>query len=582
MSRGYACTWSGATRQFSSLSHLMIARQSHLFIPTLREAPADAEAVSHKLLVRGGYIRQVSAGVWTFLPLGWRVHQKVVQIIREEMDAIGGQEMLMPVLTPYELWQQSGRDAIPEIFRLQDRNGRDYVLPLTHEETVTFHAKEISSYRQLPQLLYHFSIKERDEPRSRGGLLRLREFIMKDGYSFDRDEAGLDVAFRKNEEAYHRMFRRVGIEYTAVQAESGMMGGKESIDFLAPSGSGENTLVTCENGDFGADLEVARGVPRDPEFPDMLDSPKEIATPGVTTIEALAEMLGIDEAATSKAMPVVKSDGTLVLGLVRGDDRLSEAKLVSALESDYRPATDDEIRAAFGAGGGSLGPVGVDLEIVADEALRDGQFVAGANRDGWHLLGVKAGRDYEPRFADIREAREGDRCATCGGALRFQIAIEVGHIFKFNDRYSSPLGATFLDEDGTEKPLIGGSYGVGPARIMAASVEQSHDENGIVWPASIAPYDVHVLALHGGADEVLTAAVSVAESVSAAGYDVLLDDRDERPGEKFADADLIGAPLRVIVGKKTLEDDSVDVRRRDGSAEGRVVASDVLKWVQDR
>jgi prolyl-tRNA synthetase len=573
MSRGYACTWSGATRQFSSLSHLMIARQSHLFIPTLREAPADAEAVSHKLLVRG---------VWTFLPLGWRVHQKVVQIIREEMDAIGGQEMLMPVLTPYELWQQSGRDAIPEIFRLQDRNGRDYVLPLTHEETVTFHAKEISSYRQMPQLLYHFSIKERDEPRSRGGLLRLREFIMKDGYSFDRDEAGLDVAFRKNEEAYHRMFRRVGIEYTAVQAESGMMGGKESIDFLAPSGSGENTLVTCENGDFGADLEVARGVPRDPEFPDMLDSPKEIATPGVTTIEALAEMLGIDEAATSKAMPVVKSDGTLVLGLVRGDDRLSEAKLVSALESDYRPATDDEIRAAFGAGGGSLGPVGVDLEIVADEALRDGQFVAGANRDGWHLLGVKAGRDYEPRFADIREAREGDRCATCGGALRFQIAIEVGHIFKFNDRYSSPLGATFLDEDGTEKPLIGGSYGVGPARIMAASVEQSHDENGIVWPASIAPYDVHVLALHGGADEVLTAAVSVAESVSAAGYDVLLDDRDERPGEKFADADLIGAPLRVIVGKKTLEDDSVDVRRRDGSAEGRVVASDVLKWVQDR
>ena len=560
----------------------MIARQSQLFIPTLREAPAEAEAVSHKLLVRGGYIRQVSAGVWTFLPLGWRVHQKVVQIIREEMDAIGGQEMLMPVLTPYELWQQSGRDVIPEIFRLQDRNGRDYVLPLTHEETVTFHAKEISSYRQLPQLLYHFSIKERDEPRARGGLLRLREFIMKDAYSFDRDEAGLDVAFRRNEEAYHRMFQRAGLEYTAVQAESGMMGGKESVDFLAPSGSGENTLVTCENGDFGADLEIARAVPRDPEFPDALDSPKEIATPGVTTIEALAEMLGVDAAATSKAMPVVKTDGTLVLGLVRGDDRLSEAKLVGVLESDYRPATDDEIRAAFGAGGGSLGPVGVELEVIADEALREGQFVAGANRDGWHLLGVQAGRDYAPRFADIREARKGDRCATCGGALRFEIAIEVGHIFKFNDRYSTPLGATFLDEDGTEKALIGGSYGVGPARVMAASVEQSHDENGIVWPASIAPYDVHVLALHGGADEVLSAAESVAESLSEAGYDVLLDDRDERPGEKFADADLIGAPFRVIVGKKTLEDESVDVRRRDGSAEGRVAASDVLKWVQDR
>ncbi len=560
----------------------MIARQSQLFIPTLREAPAEADAVSHKLLVRGGYIRQVSTGVWTFLPLGWRVHQKVVQIIREEMDAIGGQEMLMPVLTPYELWQQSGRDAIPEIFRLQDRNGRDYVLPLTHEETVTFHAKEISSYRQLPQLLYHFSIKERDEPRSRGGLLRLREFIMKDAYSFDRDETGLDVAFRKNEEAYHRMFRRAGLEYSAVQAESGMMGGKESIDFLAPSGSGENTLVTCENGDFAADLEIARGVPRPARFPEPLDAPKEVATPGVTTIEALAEMLGVDAAATSKAMPVVKSDGTLVLGLVRGDDRLAETKMVGALESDYRPATDDEIRAAFGAGGGSLGPVGVDLEVIVDEALRDGQYVAGANRDGWHLLGVAAGRDYEPRFADIREAREGDRCPECGGALRFQTAIEVGHIFKFNDRYSAPLGATFLDEDGVERALIGGSYGVGPARVMAAAVEQSHDDNGIVWPASIAPYDVHVLALHGGAEEVLASAANVAATLSEAGFDVLLDDRDERPGEKFADADLVGAPLRVIVGKKTLEDGAVDVRRRDGTDEGRVGVSEVLKWATDR
>ena len=407
----------------------MIARQSKLFIPTLREAPADADAVSHKLLVRGGYIRQVSAGVWTFLPLGWRVNQKVVQIIREEMDAIGGQEMLMPVLTPFELWQQSGRDYIPELFRLEDRNGREYVLPMTHEETVTFHAKEISSYRQLPQLLYHFSIKERDEPRSRGGLLRLREFIMKDAYSFDRDDSGLDVAFRKNEGAYHRMFRRAGIEYSAVQAESGMMGGKESLDFLAPSGSGENTLVTCENGDYAADLEVAGGVPRAPEFPDSLAAPKEVATPGVTTIETLAEMLGIDDAATSKAMPVTTADGRLVLGLVRGDDRLSEPKMLAVLESDYRPSTDEEIRAAFGAGGGSLGPVGVDIEVIADEALRDGQYVAGANRDGWHLLGVEAGRDYSPRFADIREARDGDRCPVCGGALRFQTAIEVGHIF---------------------------------------------------------------------------------------------------------------------------------------------------------
>jgi prolyl-tRNA synthetase len=559
----------------------MVVRQSQLFIPTLREAPADADAVSHKLLVRGGYIRQVAAGVWTFLPLGWRVHQKVVQIVREEMDAIGAQEMLMPVLTPVELWQHTKRDHIDELFKLKDRTGRDYVLPMTHEETMTFHAKEISSYRQLPQLLYHFAIKERDEPRSRGGLLRLREFIMKDAYSFDRDEAGLDVAFRKNEEAYHRMFRRAGLEYAAVEAESGMMGGKESVDFLAPSGSGENTLVTCENGDFAADLEVARGVPRAAELPERLEEPKEVATPGVTTIDALAEMLGLDAAATSKAMPVVTKDGRLVLGLVRGDDRLSESKMVSALESDYRPATDEEIRATFGAGGGSLGPIGVDAEIVADDALREGQYVVGANRDGWHLRGVEAGRDYEPRFADLREAREGDRCPVCSGALRFQTAIEVGHIFKFNDRYSTPLGASFLDEDGTEKPLIGGSYGVGPARVMAAAVEQYHDDNGIVWPASLAPYDVHVLSFDGGVAEVLAKAEQVAEHLSDAGYDVLLDDRDERPGEKFADADLIGCPMRVIVGRKTLEDGAIDLRKRDGTAEGRVVHADVLKWVQD-
>ena len=558
----------------------MIARQSKLFIPTLREAPADADAVSHKLLVRGGYIRQVAAGVWTFLPLGWRVHQKVVQIVREEMDAIGGQEMLMPVLTPFELWQQSGRDYIQEIFRLQDRVGREYVLPMTHEETVTFHAKEIASYRQLPQLLYHFSIKERDEPRSRGGLLRLREFIMKDAYSFDRDEEGLARAFELNEAAYHRMFRRAGLEYSAVQAESGMMGGKESVDFLAPSGSGENTLVTCENGDFAADLEIARGIPRSPDFPEAHGAPKEVATPGVTTIEALAEQLGIDSAATSKAMPVVTTAGKLVLGLVRGDDRLSEPKMVGVLESDYRPATDEEIRTAFGAGGGSLGPVGVDIEVIADEALREGHFVAGANRDGWHLLGVEAGRDYAPRFEDIREARGGDRCPTCGGSLRFQTAIEVGHIFKFGSRYSEPLGATYLDEDGTEKPLVGGSYGVGPARVMAAAVEQSHDENGIVWPAAIAPYDVHVLSLDGGSAEVRARAEEVAASLGEAGLDVLLDDRDERPGEKFADADLVGCPVRVIAGKKTLDDGAVDVRRRDGSAEDRVAVADVLKWVQ--
>jgi prolyl-tRNA synthetase len=550
-------------------------RASKLFLPTLRDDPADAEAVSHKLLVRGGFIRQVSAGVWTFLPLGWRVHRKIEQIIREEMNAIGGQEMLMPVLSPVELWEATGRASIPELFHLQDRTGRRFILPMTHEETVTFHAREIQSYKQLPQLWYHFSVKDRDEPRPRGGLLRVREFIMKDAYSFDRDEDGVRRSFEANREAYKRIFERCALTAYDVQAESGIMGGKFSVDFLAPAGSGENTLVTCENGDYAADLEVARAIPREARFPDWLEAPEDVETPGVTTIEGLAEFLTIDEAATSKAMPVVKEDGTLVLALVRGDDRLSETKLYDALPGASRPATEEEIRAAFGAGGGSLGPIGFEGEILADETLRKGQYVAGANRDGRHLRGVEAGRDYEPRFADLREPREGDRCPECGGNLRFQTAIEVGHIFNFGSFYSRPLGATFLDEDGTEKPLLGGSYGIGLARVMAALVEQGHDENGITWPRSVAPYDVHVIALPGVEEQ----AQAAADVLSAAGLDVLLDDRDLRAGEKFADADLIGCPVRVTVGRKTLDDGAVDVRDRKTGAEERVAVADLGKHV---
>jgi prolyl-tRNA synthetase len=360
------------------------------------------------------------------------------------------------------------------------------------------------------------------------------------------------------------------------------MGGKESQDFLCPAGSGENTLVTCEHGDFAADLEIAQSVPRTPVFPGRKEAPEEVETPGATTIEALAELLAIDAAATSKAMPVVREDGTLVLALVRGDDRLSESKLLGVLGSAFRPATDDEIQAEFGADGGSLGPLGVGVEVVADEALREGQFVAGANRNGWHLLGVEAGRDYEPRFADIREPKEGDTCPNCGGELRFQTAIEVGHIFKFGSRYSEPLGAKFLDENGQEKPLVGGSYGIGPARVMAAAIEQRNDERGILWPETIAPHDVHVLALHGGSAEVLGGAETLAVALDEAGLAVLLDDRDERAGEKFADADLIGAPVRVTVGRKTLEDGAADVRRRSDATDQRMPVAELVKWVQER
>src|SRR6187397_2339927 len=331
----------------------MVQRQSTLFLPTLREDPADAEAASHKLLVRAGLIRQVGTGLWTYLPAGWRAYERVVGIIREEMDAIGGQEMSMPVLTPAELWEATGRIRIPELFHIRDASERDFVLAATHEETITFHARELRSYRDLPKILYHFQTKEREEARPRGGLLRVREFVMKDAYSFDRDEAGLDRSFLAQKGAYERIFERCGVETVAVQAESGMMGGSESVDFLAPAGSGENTLVTCERGDYAADLEIARGIPRAPEFPPRLDKPEPIDTPGVTTIEGLAESLGIDAAATSKAMPVTQPDGTVVLALVRGDDRLSEERMLGVLGTDFRPSTDEEIRSAFGAGGGS-------------------------------------------------------------------------------------------------------------------------------------------------------------------------------------------------------------------------------------
>jgi len=553
-------------------------RASQLFIPTLREDPGDADAVSHRLLVRGGFIRQVSAGLWTYLPLGWRVHEKAVQIIREEQNAIGGQEMFMPVVTPAELWQQTGRYSIPELWKIEDRMGRPFVLALTHEETVTFHAREIRSYRELPQMLYHFQTKVRDEPRPRGGLLRVREFVMKDAYSFDRDEEGLERSFRLQEQAYHKIFDRCGLEVVEVEAESGMMGGSESMDFLAPSESGENTLVTCENGDYAADLEIARGVPRPPEFPGRLDQPEEVETPGVTTIEGLAGSLGIDEAATSKAMPVVSGEGSLVLALVRGDDRLDEAKLAAVLGSSLRPATEQEIQQAFKADPGSIGPVGFGGEVLADETLREGQFVAGANRTGRHLRGVEHGRDYEARFADIRQAREGDGCPKCGVGLRFQTAIEVGHIFKLGTDYSAPLGARFLDEDGQEKPILMGSYGIGPGRIVAAAVEQNHDEAGIAaWPVNLAPYDVHVVVLPGLEEQ----GEAVAESLEEAGLDVLLDDRDQRAGEKFADADLIGLPVRVTVGKKTLEDGAVDVLLRAGRSEERIEVAKVAARVKE-
>ena len=488
----------------------------------------------------------------------------------------------MPVLAPAELWEKTGRIRIPELFRLQDRGGRDFVLSMTHEETVTFHFSELGSYRDLPKSLYHFQTKGRDEPRPRGGLLRVREFIMKDSYSFDRDEAGLDVSFRKHKGAYDRIFERCGIEAVAVQAESGMMGGSESIDYLAPSGSGreharhlrerrlrrrsrDRARRAAGAGVPGVARQAARG--RDARHHHDRGARRLPRHRPCRDVEGDAGDEGRRDARARRS--------------IRGDDRLEEAKLAAVLGSAFRPATEDEIRAAFGADPGSLGPVGFKGEIVADEALRNGQFVAGANRTGWHLRGVEHGRDFTARFADIRQSVEGDACPNCGGHLAFQTAIEVGHIFKLGTQYSAPLGATFLDENGEEQTVLMGCYGIGPGRIMAAAVEQSHDENGIVWPRSIAPYDVHVLALHGAAAEVLEPAVEVAELLSSGGLDVLLDDRAQRPGEKFADADLLGVPIRVTVGKKTLDDGAVDVRIRATGADDRIPRETVLSWIEE-
>jgi len=548
---------------------------SRFLIPTLKDDPADAEAISHRLLVRGGFVRQVGAGLYTYLPLGWRVLQNAMAVIREEMDTIGV-EMLMPVLQPAELWQTTDRYDIDVLFKLEDSSAKPYVLAITHEECVTWHAaREIRSYRELPQIWYHQQTKERDEPRPRGGILRTREFIMKDSYSFDRDLAGLEESYAKHRAVYERIFERCGLETYAVEADVGMMGGHGGEEFVAPSPNGEAELVRCSNCDYAANEEVARGRPRAPELPPALDAPQEVATPGVTTIEALAELLGIDPAATAKAMPIV-ADGKVVLALVRGDDRLHEMKTERALGQTYRPATPEEIRATFGADPGSIGPVGVDVRVIADETLREGQFVGGANRTGWHLRGVEAGRDYQAEFHDLRQAAGGDPCAACGqGTLSIEPAIEVGHIFKLGTRYSVPLNANYLDETGREHPIVMGSYGIGPARIAATAVEQHHDDAGIMWPAALAPFHVHMVVIGGPDEPQFAIAREIQAGIEGDGLTVLFDDRAASPGSRFADAELIGMPARVTVGKRTASDGTADVQVRRGREQTAMAVADV-------
>jgi prolyl-tRNA synthetase len=537
-----------------------MTRLSGYFLPTEKQAPADAEALSHKLMVRAGLIRQVGAGLWSWLPAGWRVHENAVQIVREEMNAIGGQEMLMPVLHPADPWQRSGRYAIDELFKLKDRKGADMVLALTHEEIVTLHvAQVVRSYRDLPLILYHFQTKERDEARPRAGVLRTREFIMKDSYTFDRDAEGLDAGYQKHVQAYDRIFDRAGLEWYRVESDVGVMGGLGAHEYMAPCRAGEDDVALAPG--YAANVQVASAEAQPVELPDGLDAPEDVSTPGLVTVADVAARLGVPDGNLLKAFPVVVADRGLVMAIVRGDHRVNEIKLQNALGAAFRPARPEEFEERIGPAG-YIGPVGIDVPILLDDAVTPGAYVTGANRENYHLRGVEPGRDFPFKRADVRRVEPGD--TVNGSAIRIEPAIEVGNIFKLGTRYSVPLDATYLDVNGSEQHIWMGSYGIGPARISAAAVEQFADEAGISWPRSLAPWDVELVGLGRAGTEEHALAERLYDELREAGLDVLYDDRDAGPGEKFADAELVGCPLRVVVGRRTLAAGELEVQLRRG------------------
>ena len=523
-------------------------RQSQLFLPTERQPPADAEALSHKLMVRAGLVRQIGAGLWSWLPAGWRVHEKAVQIIREEIDAIGGQEMLMPVLHPAEPWQRSGRYGLPEQFLLEDRKGAPHVLAMTHEEIVTLHvARSVRSYRQLPLILYHFQVKERDEPRPRAGVLRTREFIMKDSYTFDRDADGLQAGYELHAQAYAKIFDRCGLEWYAVESDVGMMGGSGAHEYMAPCAAGENEVALAPG--YAANVEVASAEAQ--RVDGALELEGELSTPGLTTVEQVAGALGVRPGHLLKAFPVVTESRGLVNVFVRGDHRVNEVKLRNALREDFRPARPEELKGPAGF----LGPRD-DVPSVFDAAITPGAYVTGGNAADVHRVVTVDGGER----ADVRTVEAGDTVA--GAPIHIEPAIEIGNIFKLGTRYSEPLGATFLDEHGKEQLVWMGSYGIGPARIAAAAVEQFADDQGISWPRALAPYDVHVVGVGKPGTDEAVAAEDLYGRLRAAGLDVLLDDRAAGAGEKFKDAELLGCPLRLTVGRRAIEAGAAEATRR--------------------
>jgi len=551
-------------------------RLAKSLVPTLREEPADAEALSHKLMLRAGLVRQLGAGIYVYLPLGQRVMDRITAIVREEMNAIGGQEITMPVIQPAEIWQKSGRwDGIPEMFKLKDRWGRDMVLGMTHEEVIAWlAAREIRSYRDLPQIWYQIQTKERDEARPRSGILRTREFVMKDSYTLDPDTAALDRSYAAHERAYRTIFERCGLRFHVAHSDTGMMGGLGAHEFLAPCAAGEDEIALCAACGYAANVEIARGVPAAPAFP--AGGREEVATPNARTIAQVSDLLKIDPRLTIKSLLYATPSG-FVLALVRGDHAINERKLTRVLGAEPRAAHPEEVAAQLGAPVGSVGPVGARVPIVADEVLRGGAYVVGANREGVHLRGVAPGRDFEAHFADLHTVAAGEACPQCGQPLAVEKVIEIGNIFKLGTKYSAALGAMFLDESGKEQPVVMGSYGIGPARIAAAAVEQNADADGIVWPVAIAPFQVHIVVVSLRDAGQVAAAEEIYTACRAAGLDALLDDRDERPGVKFKDADLLGMPVRVTVGNALAKEGVVEIKeRRAPRRESRVPKAQVV------
>ena len=579
-------------------------RWSELFIPTLREAPADAEVASHKLLVRAGYIRQLGAGIYSFLFLGNRSIQKIMGIVREEMNKIG-QEFYLPALNPRDIWEESGRWTImgENMFRLKDRKGADLCLGMTHEEVMTDIArKELRSYKQLPQIWYQIQTKFRDEPRPKSGLLRVRQFIMKDAYSFDMDTAGLDVSYLKHYDAYCRIFDRCGLKYVVVEAHSGAMGGSQSHEFMVRTPAGEDLVVSCEKCTYAANMEKATSKLNAVEDlkPEGDGNPVEVHTPGMKTIEDVAKYLGVSPKNKIKtlAMMITEQDDKgkprqrAAIALMRGDHQLNESKLNSALGGkEARPMQEDEIRDLFKSPAGYLGPLGIDWAkemkdsgkpiLLVDKALQGRQnLIGGANRENYHVKNLTPGKNFQPTaYADLRAVTAGEDCPNCGAALRVDTAVEIGHIFKLGYKYSESMGARVLDRNGKEVAPIMGSYGIGIERILTAAIEQSNDDDGFWLPLSIAPFEIVVVPTNTNDEQIRKVAEEITRTLEAAGRDVLLDDRDERPGVKFKDADLVGIPFRINVGKK-VTDDTVEVVQRSTRQRSDIKISAVGEYFQ--